>query len=47
MIDLSLDSDKARAFRDASSPSDDELCTMCGEFCAIRKMTNVRKGEGE
>ena len=47
VIDLSLDRDKARAFRDASSPSDDELCTMCGEFCAIRKMTNVRKGEGE
>ena len=47
VIDLSLDREKARAFRDASSPSDDELCTMCGEFCAIRKMTNVRKGEGE
>jgi len=47
VIDLSLDRDKARAFRDASSPSDDELCTMCGEFCAIRKMTDVRKGEGE
>nr|CAI78467.1 thiamine biosynthesis protein [uncultured Latescibacterota bacterium] len=47
VIELSLDRDKARAFRDASSPSDDELCTMCGEFCAIRKMTDVRKGEGE
>ena len=47
VIDLSLDSDKARAFRDASSPSDDELCTMCGEFCALRKMSDVRKGEGE
>ena len=47
VIDLSLNRDKARAFRDASSPSDDELCTMCGEFCAIRKMTDVRKGEGE
>lgn len=47
MIDLSLDSDKARAFRDASSPSDEELCTMCGEFCALRKMSDVRKGEGE
>ena len=47
VIDMSLDRDKARAFRDASSPSDDELCTMCGEFCAIRKMTGVREGEGE
>lgn len=47
VIELSLNRDKARAFRDASSPSDDELCTMCGEFCAIRKMTDVRKGEDE
>ena len=47
VIDLSLNSDKARAFRDASSPADEELCTMCGEFCAVRKMTDVREGEGE
>jgi len=47
VIDLSLNSDKARAFRDASSPADEELCTMCGEFCAVRKMTDVREGEDE
>lgn len=47
VIDLSLNSDKARTFRDASSPADEEVCTMCGEFCAVRKMTNVREGEGE
>jgi phosphomethylpyrimidine synthase len=47
VIDLSLNSDKARTFRDASSPADEELCTMCGEFCAVRKMTKVREGEGE
>jgi len=47
VIDMSLNSDKARAFRDASSPADDELCTMCGEFCAVRKMSDVREGEGE
>ena len=46
VIDLSLDAEKARAYRDASSPSDEELCTMCGEFCAIRKMTEVREREG-
>jgi phosphomethylpyrimidine synthase len=47
MIELSMDREKARAFREQSTPSDEELCTMCGEFCAIRKMTNVREGEGE
>jgi phosphomethylpyrimidine synthase len=47
VIELSMDREKARAFREQSSPSDEELCTMCGEFCAIKKMTNVREGEGE
>ena len=47
VIAMSLNSDKARAFRDASSPADEELCTMCGEFCAVRKMTDVREGEDE
>ena len=47
VIELSLDARKARSFRDASSPSDEKLCTMCGEFCAIKKMSDVRKGEGE
>ncbi len=46
VIDLSLDAEKAKAYRDASSPADQELCTMCGEFCAIRKMTEVREREG-
>jgi phosphomethylpyrimidine synthase len=44
-LELSLDPTKARTFRDASKPSDEKLCTMCGEFCAIRKMTDVRKRE--
>jgi len=47
VIEMSMDRGKARAFREQSSPSDEELCTMCGEFCAIRKMTNVREGEKE
>ncbi len=47
VISLSLDEEKARAYRSASRPSDDSLCTMCGEFCAIKKMSDVRKGEGE
>jgi phosphomethylpyrimidine synthase len=46
VIELSMDPDKARTFRDASSPSDESLCTMCGEFCALKRMSDVRKGEG-
>jgi len=45
-LGLALDPAKARAYRESSRPSDSDLCTMCGEFCAMKKMTNVRRGEG-
>jgi phosphomethylpyrimidine synthase len=47
VLDMSLDPERARALREASPPADDELCTMCGEFCAVRKMTDVRGTEEE
>lgn len=33
---LCIDPVKARAYRQNSSPSSSEVCTMCGEFCAIK-----------
>ena len=35
-ISLSIDPAKARAYRSSSRPSSDDVCTMCGEFCAIK-----------
>jgi phosphomethylpyrimidine synthase len=35
-IALSIDPERARAMRESSKPSDSEVCTMCGEFCAIK-----------
>jgi phosphomethylpyrimidine synthase len=35
-ISLSIDPPKAKAYRENSQPSSDEVCTMCGEFCAIK-----------
>jgi phosphomethylpyrimidine synthase len=35
-IALAIDPDKARALRESSHPADNEVCTMCGEFCAIK-----------
>jgi len=35
-ISLSVDPVKARAYRSSSKPSSDDVCTMCGEFCAIK-----------
>jgi phosphomethylpyrimidine synthase len=35
-IALSIDPTKAKAYRASSKPSSDDVCTMCGEFCAIK-----------
>lgn len=47
VLELALDSEKARGYRDASSPSNGDVCTMCGDFCAVKKMAGVRKREDE
>lgn len=36
-FELAIDPEKARRLRNSSRPSIDEVCTMCGEFCSIRK----------
>jgi len=36
MFKYSLDPVKARALRGSSTPSDSDVCTMCGPFCAIK-----------
>jgi phosphomethylpyrimidine synthase len=35
-ISLSIDPDKAKAYRSSSKPSSTDVCTMCGDFCAIK-----------
>ncbi len=35
-IRLSVDPDRARRLRESSPPRDGEVCSMCGEFCAIK-----------
>lgn len=43
MISLCIDPHKARLYRDSLPPSEDSEnhCSMCGEFCAIRRSKNV------
>jgi len=41
MYELSLDPAHARARREASMPRDGKLCTMCGEFCAMKRIGDV------
>lgn len=47
-IEASLDPERARAMRDSRRPEDEEVCTMCGEFCAIKVVDEyLRKGGNE
>jgi phosphomethylpyrimidine synthase len=36
MYDLSIDPKYARQVRDSRSPDDEEACTMCGNYCALK-----------
>lgn len=42
MLSLCIDPEKARTYRQSLPPSDNEqLCSMCGEFCAIKRSHTV------
>lgn len=41
-IDLSINPEKARKFRSEISLEDDRVCSMCGEFCAIKLFSETK-----
>ncbi len=42
IISLCVDPEKARAYRNSLPPDTDQsLCSMCGEFCAVRRSKNI------
>lgn len=43
MISLCIDPAKARAYRESLPPSDNSFCSMCGEFCAIKRTQGIRE----
>lgn len=45
MLDLAIDSDKAKEMRASSTPEDSSVCTMCGKMCAVRTLNKVLDGE--
>jgi len=45
MFDLALDSEKAKRYREESSPEHEDSCTMCGKICAMRTMNKVMANE--
>lgn len=42
---LCFDYEKARAYREKRGPSVEEVCSMCGEFCALKMANSYLKGE--
>ncbi len=42
-INLCLDPEKVRRYRSEVPPSETEVCSMCGEFCAIRTVEKALK----
>lgn len=45
MLALAMDPEKARAYRESSKPLDDEVCTMCGDLCAVKRSRRVLEGK--
>lgn len=40
-----MDPDTAKAIRDSRKPEQDDTCSMCGKFCAVRSMNKALAGE--
>jgi phosphomethylpyrimidine synthase len=45
MMDLAMDGDKARRYRESSLPEHEDSCTMCGKMCAVRTTKRILNGE--
>ena len=45
MFSLSMDQEKARAYRASSKPEHEDSCTMCGKMCAVRTMKRLKEGK--
>lgn len=40
-IELSIDPEKAKRYRESAQPIDEDVCSMCGEFCAVKRSNRV------
>ena len=45
MFKLSVDPEKARAYRASAKPEKEDTCSMCGNFCAVKNMNRILDGE--
>jgi phosphomethylpyrimidine synthase len=42
-IELSIDPDRARTVRESSLPKESDVCSMCGEFCSMKGVSQYLK----
>lgn len=45
MIELAMDPEKAKRYREESKPESEDTCTMCGEMCPMKNMKKILNGE--
>lgn len=43
MISLCIDPEKAQKYRQSLPPTEESVCSMCGEFCAIKRSKAIQK----
>lgn len=45
MLELAIDPEKARRYRQESAPECEDTCTMCGKMCPMKNMKKILNGE--
>ena len=45
MIELAMDPEKAKRYRESSKPEQEDTCTMCGKMCPMKNMKKILAGE--
>ena len=44
-IELAIDPVKAKEYRESAAPLDEDVCSMCGDFCAIKRSNKILEGK--
>ncbi len=42
-MELAIDPEKAKSYREKNLPAEDDVCTMCGKYCAIKQVREYFK----
>ncbi|WP_419661661.1 ThiC: thiamine biosynthesis protein [Desulfosarcina variabilis str. Montpellier] len=45
MLELAMDPEKPKRYRESSIPENEDSCTMCGKMCAVRNMNRALEGK--